>query len=57
LFPGQLNPNADGLRNLLVWARTGVETPMYPSIEQRNADSTIARLQGGRGDWTTTPVF
>lgn len=30
--------NADGLRNLLVWARTGVETPQYPSWEQRNAD-------------------
>ncbi len=23
--------NADGLGNLLVWARTGVETPQYPS--------------------------
>lgn len=30
--------NADGLRNLLVWARTGVETPQYPSWEQRNLD-------------------
>jgi maleylpyruvate isomerase len=30
--------NADGLRNLLVWARTGVETPQYPSWEQRNTD-------------------
>jgi maleylpyruvate isomerase len=30
--------NADGLRNLLVWARTGVETPQYPSWEQREAD-------------------
>jgi maleylpyruvate isomerase len=30
--------NADGLRNLLVWARTGVETPQYPSAEQRNGD-------------------
>ena len=30
--------NADGLRNLLVWARTGVETPQYPSWEQRNRD-------------------
>jgi maleylpyruvate isomerase len=27
--------NADGLRNLLVWARTGVETPMYPGREAR----------------------
>ena len=29
--------NADGLRNLLVWARTGVETPQYPSREAREA--------------------
>jgi len=30
--------NADALTNLLVWARTGVETPMYASAEQRSAD-------------------
>jgi maleylpyruvate isomerase len=30
--------NADALTNLLTWARTGVETPMYPSREERNAD-------------------
>jgi maleylpyruvate isomerase len=29
--------NADGLRNLLIWARTGVETPQYPSWEVREA--------------------
>jgi maleylpyruvate isomerase len=29
--------NADGLRNLLIWARTGVETPQYPSREAREA--------------------
>jgi maleylpyruvate isomerase len=28
--------NADGLRNLLLWARTGLETPQYPSIQARN---------------------
>jgi maleylpyruvate isomerase len=28
--------NADGLRNLLVWARTGVETAQYPSVQARN---------------------
>jgi maleylpyruvate isomerase len=28
--------NADGLRNLLVWARTSVETPQYPSVQARN---------------------
>ncbi len=29
--------NADGLRNLLVWARTGMELPQYPSAEARTA--------------------
>ncbi|MEU4520810.1 maleylpyruvate isomerase family mycothiol-dependent enzyme [Amycolatopsis sp. NPDC024027] len=30
--------NADGLQNLLVWANTGVETPMYASAEARERD-------------------
>ena len=30
--------NADALGNLVTWARTGVETPMYASTGQRNAD-------------------
>jgi maleylpyruvate isomerase len=30
--------NADALANLLRWATTGVETPMYPSSEAREAD-------------------
>jgi maleylpyruvate isomerase len=30
--------NADALRNLLDWGRTGVEHPMYPSRETRAAD-------------------
>jgi maleylpyruvate isomerase len=30
--------NADGLVNLLNWARTGVRTPQYPSPEARAAD-------------------
>lgn len=30
--------NADGLVNLLTWARTGVETPQYVSRDARNAD-------------------
>ena len=33
--------NADALTNLLTWARTGVETPMYPSMAARDAE--IAR--------------
>jgi maleylpyruvate isomerase len=28
--------NADSLRNLLIWAHTGVETPQYPSLEARD---------------------
>src|SRR5580692_11628276 len=30
--------NADGLRNLLIWARTGVVTPQYPSVEARDEE-------------------
>lgn len=30
--------NADGLRNLLIWARTGVVTPQYPSFQVRNEE-------------------
>lgn len=30
--------NAEGLANLLRWARTGTETPMYASAQARNAD-------------------
>jgi maleylpyruvate isomerase len=30
--------NADALRNLLIWARTGVETPAYASQQARDAD-------------------
>lgn len=33
-----LAANADALRNLVTWARTGVETPMYSSTDQRDAD-------------------
>lgn len=29
--------NAEGIGNLITWAVTGVETPMYPSLEVRNA--------------------
>jgi maleylpyruvate isomerase len=30
--------NADGLRNLLIWAQTGTETPQYASVEAREQD-------------------
>ncbi|MFI6297531.1 maleylpyruvate isomerase family mycothiol-dependent enzyme [Nonomuraea sp. NPDC050790] len=36
--------NADGLLNLLAWARTGVETPQYPSTAAR-----AAGIEGGAG--------
>ncbi|MFL6163952.1 MAG: maleylpyruvate isomerase N-terminal domain-containing protein [Jatrophihabitantaceae bacterium] len=35
---GHLARNADALINLLDWARTGVETPMYPNQQSREAD-------------------
>lgn len=37
--------NADALGNLLAWARTGVETPMYASPEQRAADIAASATQ------------
>ena len=40
--------NAEGLTNLLTWARTGVRTPQYPSAERRDAD--IAEGAGRTGD-------
>jgi len=33
-----ISRNADGMVNLLDWARTGTETPMYASAESRSAD-------------------
>jgi uncharacterized protein (TIGR03083 family) len=33
-----LHFNAEAIGRLTTWARTGVETPMYPSMQQRNAD-------------------
>jgi len=40
-----LSRNADALVNLLTWARTGVETPMYPSraVRDANIDATAGR--------------
>jgi maleylpyruvate isomerase len=48
--------NADALVNLLTWARTGVETPMYPSRQVRDADieATAARPPAElRGDYVS----
>ena len=54
--------NADGLCNLLVWARTGVATPQYASYEDRDAGIAAgagrpaARLYAGYrpSDWPDT---
>jgi maleylpyruvate isomerase len=48
--------NADALRNLVHWARTGEETPMYSSTEQRNADIELGagRPAGELRDWVRT---
>ncbi len=35
---GHVAANAEALGNLVRWAATGVETPMYPSPEERAAD-------------------
>lgn len=41
--------NADALGNLVHWARTGEKTPMYSSMEQRNADiETGAQLDADK---------
>ena len=39
-----IDGNARGLGNLVTWARTGIETPMYCSMEQRNADIEAGAL-------------
>lgn len=40
--------NADGMRNLVSWAATGVRTPMYPSPEARTADIEAGSGRPGR---------
>lgn len=50
-----LAANADALCNLVAWARTGVETPMYSSTDQRNADIAGGAERPGSElrDWFT----
>lgn len=45
--------NAEALTNLVTWARTGVETPMYASPLQRNADieSGATRSPSALREW------
>ena len=45
---GHLARNADALRNLLAWARTGDPSPMYRSVEERaDGIEATARLAPG----------
>jgi maleylpyruvate isomerase len=37
--------NADGLHNLLIWARTGAETPQYPSWDVRELAIEAPRIR------------
>jgi maleylpyruvate isomerase len=37
--------NAEGLCRLLTWAQTGIETPMYPSVQARDADIEVGALR------------
>lgn len=49
--------NADALVNLLTWARTGVETPMYTSVKVRDTEITRRAAlppQGLRAEVRTT---
>lgn len=39
-----IDGNARGLANLVIWARTGIETPMYTSMAQRDADIEAGAL-------------
>jgi maleylpyruvate isomerase len=39
-----IDGNARGLGNLVTWAKTGIETPMYSSMEQRDADIEAGAL-------------
>jgi maleylpyruvate isomerase len=51
--------NADALRNLVHWARTGEETPMYSSTEQRGADieAGAQRPAGELRDWARSSAL
>jgi uncharacterized protein (TIGR03083 family) len=39
-----LHLNAEAIGRLATWARTGIETPMYASVAQRNGDIEAASL-------------
>jgi maleylpyruvate isomerase len=43
--------NAEAVGRLLTWARTGVETPMYVSLDQRAADIESGATRADLRDW------
>ncbi|GAA1828113.1 mycothiol-dependent maleylpyruvate isomerase NagL [Pseudonocardia ailaonensis] len=43
--------NAEAVGRLLAWARTGVETPMYSSPDQRTADIAAGAARPDLRDW------
>lgn len=43
--------NAEAIERLLTWARTGVETPMYSSLEQRATDIEQGALRPDLREW------
>ena len=42
--------NADSLRNLLIWARTGIETPQYRDADERGSDAARGGAPHGSGE-------
>lgn len=44
--------NAEAIGRLLTWARTGIETPMYASPDQRAADIETGATRTDLRDWT-----
>ena len=45
MSPAHLSLNAEAIGNLVHWARTGEERPMYASPEQRSADIEAGALR------------
>jgi maleylpyruvate isomerase len=52
---GHLIANAHALGNLVTWARTGLETPMYPSRQARNEEIEV--LAQRDPDWLRSELL
>lgn len=50
-----LSRNADSLVNLLLWARTGIETPQYASQFLREADIEAGAPRPCASNWRISP--